>query len=303
MAAVEEVPEFDFMTEEELRLWVDANPTRVNDRDRDGCTPLHAAACTLDSLPLFLWLLRKGSDVNAKDNFGYASLHSTDSPDIITALLDNGADPLLLSDFSSTPLMFKAFMGKIGCVARLVQHRRVRASVDFQDENGDTALHIACNLVEESDDEKTAIVRHLLRAGADPFLTNIHGLTPLALLQNKWPENVTAITVLEQAPDAEKAAILIKARRFVVAAAACTEVPPYVKRRVAPVTQTAVTDGSNEDNCKLSSMVAYLLGVGGGPKNEGRPRDVFRVVMDLLMPTWDPLRRGIVGEGGTVRLD
>jgi len=31
----------------------------------------------------------------------------------------------------------------------------------------------------------------------------------------------------------------------------------------------------------------------GGPENTGMPRDVFRgVFMDLLMPTWDPLRQG-----------
>ena len=42
--------------------------------------------------------------------------------------------------------------------------------------------------------------------------------------------------------------------------------------------------------------------MGGGPKGEGMPRDVFRVVLDLVMPFWDPLRRGIVGEGGMLQL-
>jgi hypothetical protein len=94
---------------------------------------------------------------------------------------------------------------------------------------------------------------------------------------------------------------LIKARRFVVAAAACIEVQPYLKCRVTRVTPTPVTDGSSEGDRKLSSIVAFLLGMGGGPEGEGMPRDVFRVVLTMLMPTWDPLRRGIVGEGGELR--
>ena len=41
--------------------------------------------------------------------------------------------------------------------------------------------------------------------------------------------------------------------------------------------------------------MAFVLGMKGGWENMGMPRDVFRVVMDLLMPSWDPLRRKDVG--------
>jgi hypothetical protein len=41
--------------------------------------------------------------------------------------------------------------------------------------------------------------------------------------------------------------------------------------------------------------MAFLLEVVGGWKNTGMPRDVFRVMLDLLMPTWDPLRRKSAG--------
>jgi len=44
-------------------------------------------------------------------------------------------------------------------------------------------------------------------------------------------------------------------------------------------------------------MLAFLVGMEGGPKGGGMPRDVFRVVLDMLMPTWDPLRRGVAGDG------
>jgi len=54
MAVAAEVT-FWYMTEAELRQWVDAYPGRVNDRDWMGITPLFVAACHRKSLPL--WLL------------------------------------------------------------------------------------------------------------------------------------------------------------------------------------------------------------------------------------------------------
>ena len=36
--------------------------------------------------------------------------------------------------------------------------------------------------------------------------------------------------------------------------------------------------------------MAFLLGVKVGA-TEGMPRDVFLLVLDFLMPSWDPLRR------------
>lgn len=55
-----------------------------------------------------------------------------------------------------------------------------------------------------------------------------------------------------------------------------------------------MTDCHNDDEraaCKLRTTVAFILGMEGGPEGEGMPRDVFRVVLDMLMPVWDPLRR------------
>ena len=61
-----------------------------------------------------------------------------------------------------------------------------------------------------------------------------------------------------------------------------------------------VTGGQDEGGRKLRRMVAFLFGMEGGPEGEGMPRDVFRVVLGLLMPSWNPLRGGIVGDGGEV---
>ena len=66
---------------------------------------------------------------------------------------------------------------------------------------------------------------------------------------------------------------------------------------VAPVVGDLKEENANREGCKFRTMMAFLLGMEGGPKNTGMPRDVFRVVMDLLMPSWDPLRCKGTGTG------
>lgn len=175
----------------------------------------------------------KGADVNAKDHIGDAPLHLTDSPEIITALLNHVADPCLLSDITLTPLMWHAYRsdGKVACVTRLLQDPRVRATVNLQDGDGITVLHDACTL-EEDKNETSAMVRDLLQAGANPFLTDKYGLTPLAVLQQQWPENNAAISLLLQALDAQKASVLVKARRLFVASTSNARAPSYLQGRV-----------------------------------------------------------------------
>ena len=110
------------MTEVQLRQWVEANPERVNDRDRLGEMPLCVAVFHMKSLPLTVWLLdEKGADVNARAREGYTLLHVVESLGILIALLNRGADPTLLNDDGTTTLMRHSFHGRVACVARLLQ--------------------------------------------------------------------------------------------------------------------------------------------------------------------------------------
>ena len=69
--------------------------------------------------------------------------------------------------------------------------------------------------------------------------------------------------------------------------------PRVAWRRSAPPRKVT---GSQADLKKFRNLMAFVLGMEGGPENTGMPRDVFRgVVLDLLMPTWDPLRRKSAG--------
>ena len=114
-------------SEAQLRQWVEANPEKVNDTDKDKHTPLYVAAHYLKSLPLVLWLLDvKGADVDAQILRGQTVLAETDSFKNFNALLDRGADPTLPDFDGMSPLTHHAGTFSNGdMVGRLLQDPRV----------------------------------------------------------------------------------------------------------------------------------------------------------------------------------
>ena len=100
------------------------------------------------------------------------------------------------------------------------------------------------------------------------------------------------------------ASLLVKARRLVLAADSNAGAPTYLQGRVArgqPLPRlvlVAVIGGHNEgeeEASKLCSMVGFILGIGieGMPESKSLSASVFRTVMGLVMPSWDPLRKGV----------
>jgi len=182
---------FGLMTEAQIRQWVEANPTRVNDWDGTGVTPLYVAVFYLKSLALVLWLLdEKGADVNTwLNNDGRTPFHEARSLEIVNALLDRGADPILLNDDHQSPLMYDAYERKVDAMARLLRDPCVRATVDAQDSAGDTAIHTACFRKDET--SATCIFHLLLQAGANPTLVANDRMMPLAVLRRVNPTYTT----------------------------------------------------------------------------------------------------------------
>lgn len=101
--------------------------------------------------------------------------------------------------------------------------------------------------------------------------------------------------------DIQKASLLVKARRLAVAANG-TVAPSCLQGRVArgqPLPQVALmplpdgqTDGEEEQGQRdegrtLRTTLAFMCGLG----REAMPRDVFWVVVDLLMSSSGPLRK------------
>ena len=292
------------MVEAEMRQWVEANPGRVNDKDSVGYTLLCTVVEKLESVPLILWLVNeKGADVNVRDADGYTPIHFAESLDVINTLLDCGADPTLVEYAEVNMLIFQLGDHKYDVVARLLQDPRIRAIVNEQDMQGDTALHIASLALDRP--KAPAIIQLLLQAGADMNIKNANRETPLDWMQRCFPTHPTTLALPEQMLDAERASFLVKARRLVIAATRAA-VPSYLQGRMAcglPLPRVAlapVVGGENDDEDeearrKLRTALAFLVGMEGG----GMPRDVFRVVLDPLMPPWDPLRRKEpIQEGG-----
>lgn len=159
---------FYVMSKAEMREWVEANPERVNDRDSEDETPLFAAVSHREEcfpskgwlklapsehwLSLVVWLLdEKGADVDVTGRRGESALYHAATFDMLTALLDRGAHPTIANNGGRLPLMRHAFRGSADMVARLVHDRRVRATVNLQDEQGRTALHQAAQTFERED--------------------------------------------------------------------------------------------------------------------------------------------------------
>lgn len=99
------------------------------------------------------------------------------------------------------------------------------------------------------------------------------------------------IALLERAEDAMKAFILVKARRPFVISTRNAVAPSYLQGRVErgqplpSVTLLPVMDGkkrAGKRRRELCNLLAFVLGKGGGPEGEGMPRDVFRVMLDML---------------------
>ncbi len=163
-AAADERLSFRDMSEAVMRQWAEANPGRVNDRDRDGYIPLYVAAWDSESLSLVVRVLgEKGADVNAPSSSNQTPLHIASSPDIASALLDRGADPARVSTDRWSPLMQHVQYGSADVVARLLQDPHVRATVNVQDGEGRTVLHLACRC--GLPNAAALIVHSLLQAG------------------------------------------------------------------------------------------------------------------------------------------
>jgi ankyrin repeat protein len=105
--------------------------------------------------------------VNGKSQYGNTPLHRAASLDILNALLERAADPTIQTNVGWSPLMDYTIWDRTDLVKRMLQDPRVRASIDVQNRDGDTALHFACHFA--SRESVAPLVHLLLEAGANPY--------------------------------------------------------------------------------------------------------------------------------------
>ncbi|PIA31491.1 hypothetical protein AQUCO_04900058v1, partial [Aquilegia coerulea] len=179
------------------KFWIDDLKLEVDPKDAKGYTPLHRA-CEGGHLSTAVYLLKKGADPEMRSNRGFNSLHiaaEKGSEELVRLLLSKGADVDALSR-SGTPLNLAAGQGKHEVVKVLLDHCAnpnfylhhvptplsaailakslccvellIAAEADLDAIScGVTPLHLAAS------EGQTEIIKCLLKAGADPDVTDM----------------------------------------------------------------------------------------------------------------------------------
>ena len=118
-----------------------ADPNK--ERGYSGSTPLHLAI-TEDKLDLVKKLLKKGSHLEIKDDYGYTPLLEAvnygASEEVIDLLLEHGADVNAVTEDKKTALHFAAQNDDEDMVRKMIEKGLF---LDAEDKDGWTPLHEA----------------------------------------------------------------------------------------------------------------------------------------------------------------
>jgi ankyrin repeat protein len=134
----------------------------INLPDTNGSTPL-TSACKCDNTSVISYMLQqqiKNLDVNILDSFNNSSLHYI----------------ICCSKSNFTPLHRACNEGNVNQVKKLIDV--YDHSVNIQDNNGNTPLHIACV------QRHFSIAKILIMAGADETITNNDRKNPLQIIED-----------------------------------------------------------------------------------------------------------------------
>ena len=175
----------------------DVNGCYNNKSPQNGRTPLMIAS-RYGQLDAMTFLIKQGANVNLQDKEGETALHyavdgSDVSCEVLSCLIENGANFDAFSNSGCTPLMKAIHNQLIQVVTYLIEHG---ANIDLQDKNGNTALHHAVGVMNFCD-----IIDHLVTGGASHICNN-QGLTPLLLVSDRG--NVAVVEHLIKRPEITK---------------------------------------------------------------------------------------------------
>lgn len=134
-------------------------------------------------------ILDKPERVGLRDGSGWTPLHHAayrDHPEIISFLIDHGADPNAVAEGECAPIHMVATDGSPDAAKRLTT---AGADPSLPDDSGATPLHYAVL------PGRTEMVSFLLEAGAQPNMKNAQQQTPLDVAQRMGHEEI--VTLLE----------------------------------------------------------------------------------------------------------
>jgi uncharacterized protein len=168
--------------------------TNLDERDRNGRTPLHVAAFQGHGAAAQA-LIAAGADPHLLDNQRYDAVTIADDVPTLKALLAAGASAkLVTSIYDGTALIAAAHLGHDGVVRELI---RAGAPLDHINNLGWTAL-IEAVILGDGGPRHVETVRALVAAGADAGLADRQELTPLQHAQRRGYAAMASL--LEQAP-------------------------------------------------------------------------------------------------------
>ena len=160
--------------------------------DNYNCTRLMKAVENGDK-DVVTFLIDHGANVAIKDKCGYTALHRACiiyhdcSPEVLSCLIENGADVNLSTDKNRTPLMTACEYGHVNTVTFLIEHG---ANVNLQDWTGLTAVHYAVR-----GSQACEILSCLMENGADVDAKTCGGLTPLMIAAERGDTKVATFLI------------------------------------------------------------------------------------------------------------
>ena len=169
----------------------------VNDRNDRGATPLHFAAVVSVNPDVITALLEAGADVNTRAEGGetplYMAAQLNPNPGVIHALIKAGADANARETYGETPLHAAAKMNSNPDVITML----IIGGADVNARNGyeATALHAAA-----WENSNPDVITALLERGADGSIEDDNGRTPFDLAkENEAIKNTDAYWALNDA--------------------------------------------------------------------------------------------------------
>ena len=159
-------------------------------------TPLHWAAGHSPDPDVITFLLEAGADVKARNGLGYTPLHwaaaFSSNPDVITTLIKAGANVNARDGSGRMPLHSAGANSNPDIIIALI---RAGADVNARSKWGNTPLHAA---VEENSNPD--VITALLEGGADGSIEDDNGRTPFDLAKdNEALKNTDAYWALNDA--------------------------------------------------------------------------------------------------------
>uniref|UniRef100_A0A8C5MHB7 Ankyrin repeat domain 55 n=1 Tax=Leptobrachium leishanense TaxID=445787 RepID=A0A8C5MHB7_9ANUR len=123
------------------------NGAKQNIPDKNGRLPLHAATAEADVRLLNVLLQQSTlSEINHQDNEGMTSLHWAafhNRPQHAQSLLQKGTDPTLVDKDFKTALHWAVQSGNRVLCSIILDHQQGQSTINYDDENGKTCMHIA----------------------------------------------------------------------------------------------------------------------------------------------------------------